>query len=45
MLTVLVILWVIALLLTVAAAMDKVPLWAPVFVVCVAGLVSVLPVR
>lgn len=43
MLTVLVILVLLALVLTIAAAVGKCPLWLPVFVICVYLLLLQLP--
>ena len=43
MLTVLLLLFLAAFLLTIASAIGRCPLWIPVLLVCVAGLLQHLP--
>lgn len=44
-LTVMLVLLLAATITTIASAMNKCPLWVPVFILCIAGLLMLLPVK
>jgi hypothetical protein len=45
MLSIVCILWLAAFVGTIISALGRVPLWVPVLLACIAGLLTCLPVR
>jgi len=43
--TILCLLWLAAFIGTIVSALGKVPLWVPVLLACIAGLISCWPLR